>query len=183
MITQALKYYLFAICIIILLTVSIVNTTQAATGHTTAVGMFNDDMLKTVIKDTQTLGPGDEVTVYIESGGGYVYVQEAIIAYFKFKKLSSVCYVGRSASSAAATLLVECDKQIVADNAEIMFHLPYVKDEEGNIVRTAAMSTNFLVKHGFAVQRALNAEQYARFIAGEDVTITGLQFKLNMGIK
>lgn len=162
---------------------SISTLVKADTGYTTAIGMFDDTMLQTVIKDTQTLGPGDEVQIYIDSGGGYVYVQESIIAYFKFKKLSSVCHVGAFAASAAATLLAECDKQIVADNAEIMFHLPYIKDDAGNIIRTAAMSNDFLVKHGLAIQRALNAEQYARFMAGEDVTITGLQFKLNMGVK
>lgn len=174
------KFLITAITIGILL---FANISNAAVGYTTSIGMFNEDMLKTVVKDTQPLLPGDTVVIFIASDGGYVHIQEAITAYLKSHSLKTVCEVSSYASSAAAILLTHCDVQHVTDEAEIMFHLPYVIDKNGKKMRHDEYVKPFIKKNGERVAKALGMEKYKRFLAGEDVLITGKEFKLNMEIK
>lgn len=156
---------------------------NAATGTARLISDFNDQMLKEFVKDTETLQPGDTVVIYVDSPGGYVWVEESLIAYIKLHKLKTVCEVGSLAASAAAQFISQCDQVRIADDAVLMFHLPFQQGPNGEKIREPQYTLKFLQKYGDLLKKVLSPEQYKKFTNGEDVFLTGAEFKKNIGGK
>lgn len=133
-------------------------------------------------------GTGGTVYIDIDSNGGSVLAEYAMLNTLKAHKIHSICSVGDSkkAFSAAAILLINCSEIKVEDTALIIFHLPFFIVQEGDeqfAVRTLEGNERSL-NWGMDVllKKVLGAKQYQKYLLGGDVFISGNQLKHNLGL-
>lgn len=128
-------------------------------------------------------GPGDELDITINSGGGQVFAGVHMMEALLNTNRNVVCYVNDGmAASAAAMILMGCQHKVVAPQAHILFHLPYMIDKEGEMVRNPMISewTVLLMNSTSCLKNFMNEPDYDRFLMGADITYTGVEFNQHL---
>ena len=76
-----------------------------------------------IIQKVNSLKPGDKLTIYVNSGGGYIGTGYAMVEAIHNSKGAVIVRVNKWAASMAANLMCEAPYFSIADNAVVMFHL------------------------------------------------------------
>lgn len=151
-------------------------------------GDISEDTFYSLEDAVVKAGEGGTVYIDIDSNGGSVLAEYAMINTLKAHKIHSICSVGdkKKAFSAAAILLISCSEIKVEDTALIIFHLPFFIVQEGDeqfVVRTLEGNERSL-NWGMDVLliKVLGSTQYKKYLLGGDIFISGNQLKHNLGI-
>lgn len=179
------KYLALLISIVSLLSV---HTAEAVTDHTatkweyrlnTMVGKNNMDAFVEALK----ANPDKDVTIYIDSPGGYVSTMERVMEALESHTGTSTCVVGNydTAASAAGMILLACDVKEVAPYARVLFHLPYMSTTyPGYKIRSYESNRKFVdTLEYYNVDRLLKTlGVYEKFLLGGDVWLSGREVNI-----
>lgn len=126
------------------------------------------------------------LTVYINTPGGAVSQLMEWVEFFDVRKdIELICIVsdGDIAYSAGAYFLIMCDKQIVHEDARIMFHLPYfiVEDKEGNLIKVSDPGLSYELYSYYAQNHRLREiltinNLLEHYLVGYDIFYSGKQY-------
>lgn len=144
---------------------------------------FNKKLLTKVKKATNKLKKGDTLVLIINSPGGYVSVLYDILEIVKDKELKLRTIVNNG-YSAAGIINCHADEFIMNEDGEIMFHMPRYDTADGMVVISDSNKYDnvdhwyyyymFAYDIGKCYQKGLiTGEEVKRFLAGEDVFISG----------
>jgi len=95
-------------------------------GHISSVSWWDDEVTpKQFKKDLDDLGDVEEISVFINSGGGDVFAGQAIYSMLKRHKATINVYVDGLAASIASVVAMAGDTIYMPKNAMMMVHNPY----------------------------------------------------------
>jgi ATP-dependent protease ClpP protease subunit len=96
------------------------------------IRLFNDITEQTLTQLTKELDryeTGSDLTIQVCSCGGYVFYAFGIIDYIKARKFKTTAEVLGMAASAAALIVLACDRVKMAEYGSIMIHSAYNDDD------------------------------------------------------
>lgn len=98
------------------------------------IRLFNDITEQTLTQLTKELDrfeTGSDLTIQVCSCGGYVFCAFGIIDYLKARQFKTTAEVLGMAASAAALIVLSCDKVRMAEYGSLMIHSAY--NEDGSV--------------------------------------------------
>lgn len=118
--------------------------------------------------------------IYVNSPGGYVYLEERAIKLMKERKSKVVVVITGMAASAAAVISVNADKLVMSDKALIMFHTMSYIDAAGRQVKLIEETAKICL---ITYCKYLTKAQVDAHNRGEDVWISGKTFAQQLADK
>lgn len=95
-------------------------------GHISSVSWWDDEVTpKQFKKDLDDLGDVEEISVFVNSGGGDVFAGQAIYSMLKRHKATINVYIDGLAASIASVVAMAGDTIYMPKNAMMMIHNPY----------------------------------------------------------
>jgi hypothetical protein len=126
------KRIIIFITLIVVCIVSSADTLRLSVIYNTTID--DNEATNITIRTLEAANPGDEVYIYLTSGGGRTDIGYKIVDAIKHSKGKVVIVVKTWAGSMAANLICESPNYIVDDKAILMYHMAFYIDDDGNKV-------------------------------------------------
>lgn len=124
---------------------------------------------------------GDSIQMNINSPGGSLTRTLQIEAAMQNTRASIACTVTGYAASGAASVLLNCGKITLNEKSIILFHLPYIGEDDEYKTRSALTNEGFYdyMVANYNLKEFLGEQGNKKFMLGFDVIITKQYFEQN----